>query len=82
MAVIPSFGRGGFAPTDLGNGAIVPASVLSEPFALGDCTTHETCYNFLLLRYRPGTDLNAAAAQLTQASDRPGMPALHLHRDV
>ncbi len=74
VAVIPSFGRGGFAPTDLGNGAIVPASVLSEPFALGDCTTHETCYNFLLLRYRPGTDLNAAAAQLSRLATVLGCP--------
>ena len=33
VAVFPSFGRGSFAPTDLGTGAIVSASVLSEPFA-------------------------------------------------
>jgi putative ABC transport system permease protein len=31
-AVFPSFGRGTFAPTDLGTGAVVSASVLSEPF--------------------------------------------------
>ena len=65
-AVFPSFGRGSFAPTDLGAGAIVSASVLSEPFAPAHCTTRETCYNFFLLRYRPGTDLNAAAAQLNR----------------
>jgi hypothetical protein len=64
VAVFPSFGRGSFAPTDLGTGAIVSASVLSEPFAPTHCTTRETCYNFFLLRYRPGTDLNAATAQL------------------
>src|SRR5271165_6405793 len=65
-AVFPSFGRGSFTPTDLGTGAIVSASVLSEPFAPTHCTTHETCYNFFLLRYRPGTDLNAATAPLNR----------------
>jgi putative ABC transport system permease protein len=64
VAVFPSFGRGSFAPTDLGTGAIVSASVLSEPFAPTHCTRHETCYNFFLLRYRPGTDLTAATARL------------------
>ena len=59
-------GRGSFTPTDLGAGAIVSASVLSEPFAPTHCTTRETCYNFFLLRYRPGTDLNAATAQLNR----------------
>ena len=33
VAVLPSFSRGGFVSTDLGTGAVVPASVLSEPFA-------------------------------------------------
>src|SRR5580704_790373 len=66
VAVFPSFGRGSFTPTDLGAGAIVPASVLSEPFAPVHCTTHETCYNFFLLRYRPGTDLSAATARLNE----------------
>jgi ABC-type antimicrobial peptide transport system permease subunit len=74
VAVLPSFGRGGFAPTDLGIGAAVPASVLSEPFAGAHCTQHETCYNFLLLRYRPGTDLNAATAQLNRLAARVGCP--------
>src|SRR5580700_7836045 len=66
VAVFPSFGRGSFTPTDLGAGAIVSASVLSEPFAPTHCTTRQTCYNFFLLRYRPGTDLNAATAQLNR----------------
>jgi putative ABC transport system permease protein len=74
VAVFPSFDRGGFAPTDLGTGAVVPASVLSEPFTLAHCTQHETCYNFFLLRYRPGTDLTAAAARLTTAATAVGCP--------
>jgi hypothetical protein len=55
VAVLPSFSRGSFASTDLGTGAVVPASVLSEPFAPAHRTGDETCYNFFLFRYRPGT---------------------------
>jgi ABC-type antimicrobial peptide transport system permease subunit len=75
VAVFPAFSRGGFAPTDLGTGAVVPASVLSEPFAATNCTKDETCYNFFLVRYRPGTDLTAAAARLTTvAVTKAGCP--------
>src|SRR5271157_267452 len=77
VAVFPSFGRSSFAPTDLGTGAVVPASVLSarsEPGATSFCGTSGTCYNFFLLRYRPGTDLNAAAARLTAAVTAGGCP--------
>ena len=35
--VFPQFGRGSFAPTGLGTGAIVPASVLSETDPYGGC---------------------------------------------
>ena len=65
VAVLPAFGRGTFVPTDLGTGAAVSASLLSAPFAAN--RLHQgrvTCYNFFLLRYRPGTDLTAAAARL------------------
>jgi hypothetical protein len=65
VAVLPSFSRGSFASTDLGTGAVVPASVLSEPFAPAHCTGHETCYNFFLFRYRPGTSLTVATARLS-----------------
>ena len=77
VAVFSSFGRGSFAPTDLGTGAVVPASVLSarsEPGTTGYCGTSGTCYNFFLLRYRPGTDLNAAAARLSAAVTKAGCP--------
>jgi ABC-type antimicrobial peptide transport system permease subunit len=70
VAVFPTFSRGSFAATDLGTGAVVPASVLSvrsTPSQTTLCITAATCYNFLLIRYKPGTNLHAAAAQLTAA---------------
>lgn len=78
VVVLPTFGRGTFAPTDLGTGAVVAASVLSEPFAPGRraiCTRAETCYNFFLLRYRPGTPLAAATSRLYALAARLGCPA-------
>jgi hypothetical protein len=74
VAVFPSFSRGSFAPTDLGTGAVLPASVLSEPFAPANCTKDETCYSFFLLRYRHGTNLTAAATRLTAAATNLGCP--------
>jgi ABC-type antimicrobial peptide transport system permease subunit len=64
--------RGGFTGTDLGNGALVSTSLLSIPFPQTGCTT--TCYNFILLRYRPGTSPAAAAARLIAAVTRLGCP--------
>jgi putative ABC transport system permease protein len=77
-AVLPAFGRGTFTPTDLGTGAVTTASVLSVP-SVPDSTTlcfskSVTCYNFFLLRYRPGTDTSAAAAALASALTRAGCP--------
>jgi hypothetical protein len=77
VAVFASFSRGGFAATDLGTGAAVPASVLSvpsTPSATSACRTKATCYNFFLIRYKPGTDLRAAAARLTAAVHASGCP--------
>ena len=73
-AVFASFSRGGYSATDLGNGAAVTASVLSVPFPAGGCTGNTTCYNFILLRYKPGTNLRAAAAQLTARMTATGCP--------
>ena len=70
--VFAAFGVGGGSDTDLGTGAVVPASVLSQPGP--DCGPGETCYGFFLLRYRPGTDLRAAAAQVLRAATRTGCP--------
>jgi len=74
VAVLPAFSRGGFASTDLGTGAVVSASVLSEPFAETGCTKDETCYSFFLLRYRSGTSLTAAAARLSALATVLGCP--------
>ena len=74
VGVFPGFSRGTFAATDLGNGAAVTAPVLSEPDGQTGCSARSTCYNFFLLRYRPGTDLNATAARLTAAVTAAGCP--------
>lgn len=73
VAVFPSFGRGGFAATDLGNGAQVSAATLSAPNP-PICAGPGTCYNFLLIRYRPGSDLHAAAKRLLAAVTATGCP--------
>ena len=72
-AVFAAFSVGGGSSTDLGTGAAVSASVLSQPNP-PDCTGHVTCYNFFLLRYQPGTDLPAAASRLEAAVTRAGCP--------
>ena len=72
-AVFAAFHAGGGTPTGLGTGAAVAASVLSQPNP-PYCGPPQTCYSFFLLRYRPGTDLRAAAAQVKSAADRTGCP--------
>src|SRR5580704_17980103 len=79
VAVLPAFGRGTFSPTDLGTGAVTTAAVLSVPSVPDSNNTlcvskAVTCYNFFLLRYRPGTDATAAAATLTTAVTKAGCP--------
>ena len=74
VAVFPSFGLYVLSATDLGIGAAISASLLSIPFAPTGCAGHITCYNFFLLRYRPGTDLTTAAARLTAAATKVGCP--------
>jgi hypothetical protein len=80
VVVLPAFSRGSFAPTDLGTGAVVPASVLSpgvvsqsQTATLG-CAPSMPCYNFFLLRYKPGADLAADAATITAALQKSGCP--------
>lgn len=75
-AVFPSFGLQGLAATDLGSGALVSASLLSYPEPVTGCSASETCYSFFLLRYRPGTNLNAAGTRLTAAVTAAGCPLL------
>jgi ABC-type antimicrobial peptide transport system permease subunit len=74
VAVFPAFGRGSFTATDLGNGAVFAASVLSEPDPQTGCVGRATCYNFFLLRYQPGADLAAASARLNTALIKAGCP--------
>jgi hypothetical protein len=59
---------------------VLPASVLysaveaqSQQSALG-CAKGEPCYNFFLLRYRPGADLTGDAAEITAALQQSGCP--------
>jgi hypothetical protein len=50
-------------------------SVLSVPAATRLChNTKATCYNFFLLRYRPGTDAGTAGARLLAVVQRDGCP--------
>jgi putative ABC transport system permease protein len=64
VVVLPRFARGSFAPTGLGAGAVVPASVLTEPNQSSGCPG-PLCYNFFLLRYQPGTDPAVQNARMT-----------------
>ena len=72
-AVFAAFSVGGGSATDLGNGAAVLASVLSRP-SPPDCAGRNTCYNFFLLRYQPGTNLPAASARLEGIMRAAGCP--------
>ena len=74
VAVFPSFSRGSFAATDLGSGAAVQAAVLSEPSPQTGCAGRTTCYNFYLLRYRPGAHTRADGARLQAAVTASGCP--------
>ena len=72
-AVFASFSRGTFSATGLGSGAAVSAPVLSVASDSG-CAPTVTCYNFFLLRYRPGTDLQAVSTQLEKVVTAAGCP--------
>jgi len=80
IAVLPAFSRGSFSPTGLGTGAVLPATVLSKTEAnpgdpaTASCGSGGTCYNFFLLRYRPGADLAAWAATITRHLRASGCP--------
>jgi hypothetical protein len=72
-AVFASFSVAGGSATDLGSGAAVVASVLSRPNP-PFCLKPTTCYNFFLLRFRPGADLGLASARLERAVTRAKCP--------
>jgi len=65
--VLPAFSEGGFAATDLGQGAEVTASLLSSPYQPTGCTGSLTCYTYILIRYQAGTDRAAALRRLQSA---------------
>jgi hypothetical protein len=74
-AVLPEFSRGTFAPTGLGTGAVVTAGVTSAPGNTDtNCTAPATCYNFFLLRYKPGSDITAGGVLITKALVASGCP--------
>ena len=73
--VLPAFSRGTFAPTGLGTGAVVTDAVVSAPGnADTGCTGKQTCYNFFLLRYRPGADRTSAGQAIMSALLASGCP--------
>src|SRR3984957_702370 len=73
-AVFPDFGLEGLSDTDLGSGALVAPALLSEGGQSQTCPAHVTCYDFFLLRYRPGTSASVAAATLLAAVAKAGCP--------
>lgn len=60
-AVFPRLGAGTFSPTNLGEGAAVPAKVFADPEAPGG-----EKYTYLLVGLRPGADLSASVSRLNR----------------
>ena len=65
-AVFPYFGQGSFTPTDLGAGALVPASLLAAQAAQASGPG----YNFVLLKFAPGPRKAADIAAFQRAVAR------------
>jgi ABC-type antimicrobial peptide transport system permease subunit len=59
-AIFPSFGAGAYTPTGLGDGAAVFAPLI-PPNNVG-CPKGATCYDFFLIRFRPGTPTTVISA--------------------
>jgi putative ABC transport system permease protein len=76
VATFPLFSQATAVPTDLGSGAAVAARLLSLPDP-PLCGGQATCYNFALIRYRPGASRPAVtgrlAAAVAGAGCRPGI---------
>jgi hypothetical protein len=66
-AVFPNFGEGGYAPTDLGNGAETTTSVLQRSVLPGGPPTGSPEYEFMLLRLRPGHRGAAGVARVQRS---------------
>jgi len=63
-AVFPNFGLGSFTPTDLGQGAETTAAVLAPSAA---ATGNGSGYEFVLVRFAPGSPRAADLASLTRS---------------
>lgn len=68
--VPPSGGTGDETLAHPGTGGVAAQS----PTATAGCAPSITCYNFFLLRYRPGADLTANAATITAHLRQSGCP--------
>jgi hypothetical protein len=66
QVVLPSFGRGNFTPTDLGQGAETVASVVAQPPA------GSGSYNFVLLRFASPALAAAAAPRIVGFAQSTG----------
>jgi hypothetical protein len=67
-ATFPSFAQGSFTPTDLGLGALVPASLLMAQ--ADEASGAHGYYNFVLLKFAPGADKAAVLAAFRRATAR------------
>jgi hypothetical protein len=74
VAVFPSFGRGVFTPTDLGDGAAVFPDLLAQP----DATSPNDPYNFLLARFAGGP---ARPSQVSAFIDSIAQSSFHCSQD-
>jgi hypothetical protein len=72
--ILPDFGLQDLSDTDLGSGAVVMPALLTTYQANTGCVHGVTCYDFFLLRYRPGTDTAATATRLLAATAAAGCP--------
>ena len=72
--ILPDFGLQDLSDTDLGSGAVVMPALLTTYQANTGCVHGVTCYDFFLLRYRPGTNTAAAATRLLAATAAASCP--------
>lgn len=67
-ATFPAFGQGSFTPTDLGQGALVPAGLLMEQAAQASGPASGVSYNFVLLTFAAGPRKAADIAAFRRAT--------------
>jgi ABC-type antimicrobial peptide transport system permease subunit len=75
-AIFPSFGVGTYTPTGLGDGAAVFAPLI-PPNNIG-CPKATVCYDFFLIRFRPGTPttvISALSSRFVSELTAEGCPA-------